>query len=95
MLHTSLIPQEVTESPEPELLHINDLSDKTAVSVAAHELRRDKFHRRIAAAADYLVKQERGHLRYGGQYATGATLWLDADGVGEIVRPEEITLWIV
>lgn len=75
--------------------HVNDLPDKTAANIATHELQRDKYHRRIAAAADYLVKQERAHLRYGGQYQNGATLWLDETGLGEIVRPEEVTLWIV
>jgi len=83
------------EPPEPELTHVNDLADKSAANIALHELQRDKYHRRIAAAADYLVKQERGHLRYGGQYQDGSTLWLDGVGMGDIIRPEEVTLWIV
>lgn len=85
-----------TAIPTTGLLHVNDLAVKTAEAIAAVELRRDKYHRRIAAAADYLVKQERGNLRYGGQYDSGATLWLDEAGVGEIVKPpQEVTLWIV
>jgi len=82
------------EPSESELLHVNDLTDKSAANIAIHELQRDKYHQRIAAAADFLVKQERGELRYGGQYADGSTLWLDAAGVGDIIRPQEVTLWI-
>ena len=80
----------------PTQHHVNDLAVQTAEAIAAVELQSDKYHRRIAAAADYLVKQERGGLRYGGQYASGATIWLDEAGVGEIVRPpQEVTLWVL
>ena len=85
----------LTTKPVVTGLHINDLTDKSADNIALHKLQRDKYHRRIATAADYLVKQERGDLRYGGQYQDGATLWLDADGMGEIIRREEVALWIV
>jgi hypothetical protein len=98
MLYGNLIPVEMMEPPEPPeaLHHINDLAVKTAEAIAAVELRRDKYHRRIAVAADYLVKQERGNLRYGGQYQTGATIWMNEAGEGEIVTPpQEVTLWIV
>lgn len=85
-----------TALPTTDLFHVNDLKVQTAEAIAAVELRRDKFHRRIAVAADYLVKQERGNLRYGGQYQTGATIWMNEAGVGEIVTPpQEVTLWIV
>lgn len=95
MLYANPIPAEMIEPPEkPQRLHINDLTDKSAGNIALHTLQRDKYHRRIAAAADFLVKQERGELRYGGQYADGSTLWLDAAGVGDIVRVEEVTLWV-
>lgn len=85
-----IIPQAMMEPAEPYDLHINDLGDKSAASIAAVELQRDKWHRRIARAADMLVKQERGHLRYGGQYQDGSTLWLDAAGNGEVIDALEV-----
>lgn len=74
--------------------HVNDLADKTAEAIAATELRRDRTHCHISAAAAYLAKQERGHLRYGGMLHGNRTIWLDAGGTAEIVNTEEVTLWI-
>ena len=94
MLYGNLIPVEMMELPEPEPLHINDLADQTAGAIAATELRRDRTHCHISAAAAYLAKQERGHLRYGGMLHGNRTIWLDADGSAEIVNTEEVTLWV-
>ena len=66
--------------------HINDLSDQSAFHISCVELQTDRTHGRIARAADMLVKQERGNLRYGGQYPDGSTLWLDGFGGSELVE---------
>jgi hypothetical protein len=84
-----IIPQammEPSEEEDVEFFHINDLSNKSAAGIAAIALQSDIWHGRIARAADMLVKQERGHFRYGGQYQDGSTLWLDEYGNGELVE---------
>ena len=83
-----IVSQVLLESSEEveEVFHINALANKSAASISAIDLQEDKWHGRIARAADMLVKQERGHFRYGGQYQDGSTLWLDEFGNGELIE---------
>lgn len=83
-----IIPQAMMEPSEEEVefFHINDLVNQSAASISAVELQDDRWHVVIARAADMLVKQERGHFRYGGQYQDRSTLWLDEFGNGEIIE---------
>jgi uncharacterized protein YfaQ (DUF2300 family) len=78
----------------PAGTHINQVKVKTAVAISKTNLRGDLTHRRISQAAVYLVEQGRGHLRYGGMYADGSTVWSDGQGTAEIVKQSIGLCWI-
>ena len=63
-----------------EALHINQLPNKLAETIARHELLDDAYHNVIKKAAQELVESDRGQYRYLTQVGAGKTFWESPKG---------------